>query len=597
MKNMNIKNNISVVSAVLLSLFVFAGVFAMNINTVSAADCGTSGVRSEVYVEGTTAFVSVSNDNSNCSVPVNLKSYKMYDTVLSNQTLYDNANVTVGPNSTETVRVNIPQCVTQIDAYLGQGPTIPAPGYTILSWAFASNGVDVGHGFPTSNYCTNPTPPPPVIPAVNGSCSATPASIQTGNSIAWLATASGGTGAYTYSWAGTDGLTGSGVSASQAYSIAGNKTASVTITSGTQSVVKTCSAVVTAPVVNQTLSGSCLATPASVNIGSSINWVATASGGTGAYTYSWTGTDGLTGGASTASQTYSTAGTKTGTVTITSGSQSVTQTCSAVVSQNIINNNLAVSCNASPSSVPTGSSVSWSASATGGTGSYFYSWTGTDGLYGNSAYISNYYNYAGTKYGYVTVTSNGQTATQTCTANVYDNNNYNYNTYNNMSVTCYASPSNTQVGSQMNWYAVVSGGSGSYYNYNNNYNGGYYNNNYNNGGYNYSWTGSDGLYSSSQSPYMSYTTPGSKFATVSVMNNNGQRVSATCYANVTQNSVLAFTSSYQAPLAAAVYLSEIPSTGTYDNFKLIFFVGFLALMSAWIAYIIIERKKETGEIN
>ena len=491
MKNMNIKKNISVVGAILLSMFVFAGVLSLNTNTAEASDCGSSGVRSEVYVEGTTAFVSVSNDNGDCTVPVNLKSYKMFDTVLANQTLYDNANVTVGPNSTQTVRVNIPQCVTQIDAYLGEGPTIPAPGYTILSWTFASNGVDVGHSFPSGNYCTNtppppPPPPPPVIPTLDGSCSVTPASVNVGGSINWSATATGGTGSYAYSWTGTDSLTGTNSTAVQTYSNAGNKTASVTITSGTQSVVKTCSAVVTTPIINQ---------------------------------------------------------------------------------------NLSVSCSASPSSVPTGSSVSWSASATGGNGSYNYSWTGTDGLSGNSAYISNYYNNSGTKYAYVTVTSNGQTATQTCTANVYDNNNYD----NNLYISCYASPSNPRVGSQMNWYATVSGGNGGYYNY--------------------SWTGTDGLYSNNQSPYMVYNTSGSKLATVSVMGNNGQRVTANCYAYVNQNSVLAYSSSYQAPLASAVYLSEIPSTGIFDNMRLIYFVGFLALVSAWIAYIIISYKKESGELN
>ena len=69
------------------------------------------------------------------------------------------------------------------------------------------------------------------------------------------------------------------------------------------------------------------------------------------------------------------------------------------------------------------------------------------------------------------------------------------------------------------------------------------------------------------------------------------------YINVNQNSVLAFSQSYQAPLASAVYLSQIPSTGVYDNMKLAYFVGFLALISAWIAYIVIARKKEVEGRN
>ena len=177
----------------------------------------------------------------------------------------------------------------------------------------------------------------------------------------------------------------------------------------------------------------------------------------------------------------------------------------------------------------------------------------------------------------------------------YDYNNdydYNNNNYDNLSVSCYASPSNPQVGTQMNWYANVSGGD---IGYNNNYNNNY--NNYN-GNYNYYWTGTDGLYGSSQSPYMTYNNPGSKYATVTVRSNNGRSVSATCYANVIQNNVvLAYSSGVQQPLASAVYLNEVPSTGLYDNYKFGIFVGLLALVSAWIAYIVVARKKETGEFN
>jgi hypothetical protein len=60
---------------------------------------------------------------------------------------------------------------------------------------------------------------------------------------------------------------------------------------------------------------------------------------------------------------------------------------------------------------------------------------------------------------------------------------------------------------------------------------------------------------------------------------------------------LSFSQSYQPPLASAVYLSQIPSTGVYDNMKLVYFVGFLGLFSAWIAYIVIARKKEVEARN
>lgn len=67
--------------------------------------------------------------------------------------------------------------------------------------------------------------------------------------------------------------------------------------------------------------GSCSVSPSTAGIGDSVTWTAAASGGNGTYTYSWSGTDGLTGTGATVAKTYSTAGTKTASVTITSDSQ------------------------------------------------------------------------------------------------------------------------------------------------------------------------------------------------------------------------------------------------------------------------------------
>jgi len=126
----------------------------------------------------------------------------------------------------------------------------------------------------------------------------------------------------------------------------------------------------------------------------------------------------------------------------------------------------------------------------------------------------------------------------------------------------------------MNWYADVPGGDGDY---------------------DYDWSGTDGLNSSSRSPYMTYDSAGSKSAKVTVRDGDGNRESDTCYVNV--NAVLGFTQAYQPPMASAVYLSQVPYTGVADNYKLYLFVFILALFSAWIAYIIIERKKALGELN
>jgi len=422
MKNMNIKNNISVIGGVLLSLFVFVGALSMNMNTVSAATCGHSGIRAEVYVRGNSAFVSLSNDNDNCSVPLNIKSYKMYDTVLSNQVMYaDGGMITVDPHSTGVLNVAIPSCASQIDAYIGNGPTQLGTGNNgdVIAWTFASNGVDVGHGFPASNYCTNPTPTPTPTPdptpTLNGSCSANFSSINAGNNISWSAVASGGNGNYTYSWSGTDGLSGANSSISKAYSIAGAKTATVTITSGNQSIVRNCNSNVVATVASLTASCSGYVPGGQQN---NINWSATVSGGNGSYTYSWTGDEGLSSSGQVLSKYYYNTGTKNANLTVTSGDQSVTANCSASISQQI-QNSMSVSCYANPSNPSVGNGMNWYASVSGGNGNYTYYWNGTDGLSTNNQNPYMTYSVAGSKYASVSVTSSsGQYASASCYANV-----------------------------------------------------------------------------------------------------------------------------------------------------------------------------------
>jgi len=68
--------------------------------------------------------------------------------------------------------------------------------------------------------------------------------------------------------------------------------------------------------------------PSSGNIGDTFTWATSGvSGGNGTYTYSWSGTDGLSGTTASVQKAYAASGTKTGSVTITSGADSQTFTC------------------------------------------------------------------------------------------------------------------------------------------------------------------------------------------------------------------------------------------------------------------------------
>lgn len=260
---------------------------------------------------------------------------------------------------------------------------------------------------------TKECPPPTLI----GSCAVSPNAIMTGESAVWSATATGGTGTYTYLWSGSDSLAGTASSVTKSYSATGTKTGTVVITSGTQSVTKNCSLTVTQtpPPPPPALVGSCSGSPSSVNTGQNVTWSSTATGGTGTYTYVWTGDNGLSSTNSSTVSSYSTVGTKNASVVITSGSNSITKNCTVTVTTPPppppSDTPLVISCSATPGVAEIGANVTWSSSATGGTGAYTYSWSGTDGLTGTDANLSKNYGTTGTKNGTVTVTSGTESKT------------------------------------------------------------------------------------------------------------------------------------------------------------------------------------------
>jgi len=173
-------------------------------------------------------------------------------------------------------------------------------------------------------------------------------------------------------------------------------------------------------------------------------------------------------------------------------------------------------CYASTGNSQNNQSVNWYVTPTGGNyNNYTYYWTGSDGLSSYSQNPSMTYYTSGYKTASVTITSNGQSVTRSCSTNVNINNNYNYNNYgnNNLTASCYASNANSQTGQNIIWYPTVSGG---------------------NGTYSYSWSGSDGLSSYAQYPNITYSSGGNKTATLTVTS-NGSAVSANCSTNINGN--------------------------------------------------------------
>jgi hypothetical protein len=262
--------------------------------------------------------------------------------------------------------------------------------------------------------------------------------------------------------------------------------------------------------------------------------------------------------------------------------------------------NLQISCYANPGSVQVGNTVNWYANTSGGNGSYVYSWSGTDGLSGSGTNVSKSYSYTGNKSAMITVTSGGQTATANCYANVYqvqDYSNYNYNynyngysnyypynynynygynnygyNYNNLDGSCSAVTTNSNVGNTVQYYAMANGGDG-YFTY-------------------YWYDDEGGLTGNAQYAARTYSTPGTKVARVTITS-AGHSITRSCYANVGQVQVLAYSQTSQ-PTLASVYLSQVPYTGAGDVFKVVSFITFLAIWSGAIAYIFLRRKERVG---
>lgn len=158
-------------------------------------------------------------------------------------------------------------------------------------------------------------------------CNAGNAYANTGNTITWNAYPSGGNGSYSYSWTGTDNLYGSNQSIYRAYTYPGLKTASVTVYSNGQSITQYCGSVNVGGYGynynnynsnNNGLDVACYVDPTTARVNQPVTWRAEVTGGIAPYTYSWTGSDGLSGNDNVSLKYYSTTGNKSAIVTVKS---------------------------------------------------------------------------------------------------------------------------------------------------------------------------------------------------------------------------------------------------------------------------------------
>ncbi len=355
---------------------------------------------------------------------------------------------------------------------------------------------------------SDPTPQPDIV----ATCVA-PSSPMVGAIATWRATnVSGGNGAYTYTWSGSDdeGPNGSASTASVIYTNPGIKAGSVSVSSGGRTLVVICPDISVAPEPDPLLTATLSASRTTAEIGDSVTWIVEPHGGSGTYEYVWEGSQELSSDGATASIAYTSSGTKTARVTLTSGDQSVILNASMTVNAPPVTPQIVGSCTA-PANVKVDDIAVWQAvNVSGATNGYYeYAWAGDGPLISGAATAPITYTTAGAKSAQVTISSPGaRPALVTCspitvTARPVDD--------PLLEAKIVPNRASVFTGDTVTWMAEVSGG---------------------NGVYTYSWSGDPETLSGTESTAsVTYTSVGLKNARVTVTS-GGQTVTAPATLNV-----------------------------------------------------------------
>ncbi len=202
----------------------------------------------------------------------------------------------------------------------------------------------------------------------NLSASVNSGTVCDGTPLTMTATVGGISGPFTYAWTGPSGFTAT--TAAVSATAAGVYSVTVTDTNGCSATGMGTLTVNPAPSVT--------VNSGSVCAGSSLSLVATIVGGTGPFTYAWTGPAGFT--AATSSISVSAAGTYNVTITDSKG-------CS-VSGFGVLTINPKPSVLVNSGAVCAGGSLTMTASVTSGTAPFTYAWTGPNGFSAATSSIS-----------------------------------------------------------------------------------------------------------------------------------------------------------------------------------------------------------------
>src|SRR2546422_2026629 len=375
------------------------------------------------------------------------------------------------------------------------GSTTSYNHYSYLStleanWNLASLTANDASAPPMTEFFG--TSPPSTLSA---SFTYSPSSPQTGQTVSFSGSASGGTSPYSYSWSFGDGSTRTGSSVTHAYASTGSFTVVLTVRdTGSPQQTTTSQQSITVSGAPPPLTASFAYSPSSTQAGQPVTFTASASGGTSPFTFSWSFGDGSTGTGSTITHTYSSAGSHTTALTVKDSSiPQQKATSQKTVSVTSPPPPISATFTVSPSLADVGQSISFTASASGGAPPYSYSWSYGDGSEGTGLQVTHTYNSDGTYQVTLTVAdSMGNTRTGVSpvvigTAPLQDGFTYN--------------PTSPQPSDSINFTASARGGTPPY---------------------SYSWDFGNGASASGASATYSYSTAGSYTVTLTVIDSSNR---------------------------------------------------------------------------
>jgi len=245
-----------------------------------------------------------------------------------------------------------------------------------------------------------------------------------------------------------------------------------------------------------TLSARFTYSPSSPQIGQTVSFTGSASGGTSPYSYSWSFGDGSTGIGLSATHVYSSAGTLTAALTVKdNGSPQQIKTSQVSITVSGAPPSLTASFAYSPSSTQAEQPVTFTASASGGTSPFTFSWSFGDGSTGTGSSVTHTYS-SGTYTTALTVedsSSPQQTATYQKTVSVTS-------PPQPVSVTFTFGPSSLVAGRSVSFTASASGGAPPY---------------------SYSWSYGDGSTGTGLQSTHTYTSDGTYQVTLTAADSTG----------------------------------------------------------------------------